>query len=134
MSDGDKPAILQDTTFTVEESLAYKACRTGAIWLNKLFFSSLVLLAIWLLYAHFGGIESCTEGLGHQNNTTEVPAITDGTCSPILTPTAKFLGAMAILSFVASIALGGVGLIVGKKILEATPTEEEVGADERDEP
>lgn len=132
MAEGDKPAILQDSTFTVEESLLYKATRTGAIWMNKLFFSAAALLAIWLLYGSFGGIETCTEGLGPSaNNTTaDVPAIEEGTCSVLLTPTAKYLGSMTILSFLLSLVFGGLGLIVGKNILEVARTEEEVGAEE----
>lgn len=132
----DKPAILQDSTFTVEESILYKACRTGAIWMNKLFFSAAALLAIWLLAGAFGGIESCTEGLGSAassgNNTTleDVAAIEEGTCSVLLTPTAKYLGAMTILSFILSLVFGGLGLIVGKNILEVTRTGEEAGSEE----
>ena len=30
----DKPAVLQDSVFTVEESIIYKACRTGAKFNN----------------------------------------------------------------------------------------------------
>ncbi len=128
----DKPAVLQDSEFTVEESLLYKACRTGAIWTNKLFFSSAVLLGIWLLFAYFGGISDCEGGLGHvgNNSTQDLDQVAEGTCSPILTPTAKYLGAMTILSFLASLGFGALGLVVGKRILEVTPTEEEPGAEE----
>ena len=127
----DKPAILQDTTFTVEEGIAYRISRTGAIWCNKLFFSAAVLLAIWLLYAHCAGLAACTEGRA-AGNQTDVSAVEDGTCSVFLTPTAKYLGAMTVLSFLASLGFGAVGLVVGKRILEVTRTEDEVGADERD--
>ncbi|MGB1586589.1 MAG: hypothetical protein ACPHID_06055 [Thermoplasmatota archaeon] len=129
----DKPAILQDSTFTVEESILYKLCRTGAIWMNKLFFSAAALLAIWLLAGAFGGVESCTEGFGPatgNNTTTDVAAIEEGTCSVLLTPTAKYLGAMTILSFIMSLVFGGLGLIVGKNILEVARTEEEAGSEE----
>lgn len=112
----EKPAILQESTFVVEEGLAYRVCRTGAIWTNKLFFSCLVLLAVWLLLAYVGGLEACTDGGA------------GSTCSAFLTPTAKYLGAMAILSFLLSLAFGALGLAVGKRVLEMTPSKDEVGA------
>ena len=132
----DKPAVLQDSVFTVEESIIYKACRTGAIWMNKLFFSAAALLAIWLLAGACGGVDACTEGFGSAatdgNNTTieDVAAIEEGTCSILLTPTAKYLGAMTILSFILSLVFGGLGLIVGKNILEVARTEDEAGSEE----
>ena len=115
----DKPAILKDSQFTVEEGFAYRAFRTGAIWMNKLFFSCVVLLGVWVLLSYTGGVQACADG-------------TD-TCSAFLTPTAKYLGAMAILSFLLSLLFGALGLVVGKRILEMTPSQEEVGA-RRDDP
>lgn len=114
----EKPAILKDSKFTVEEGFAYRAFRTGAIWMNKLFFSAVVLLAVWILLAYTSGIESCVAD-------GETPG---GTCSAFLTPTAKYLGAMAIISFLLSLAFGALGLVVGKRILEMTPSQDEVGA------
>ncbi|MFO1533654.1 MAG: hypothetical protein ABR562_08205 [Thermoplasmatota archaeon] len=136
----DKPAILQDSRFTVEEGIGYRAARTGAIWMNKLFFSSLVLLGIWLIWAFVAGSTGCVEGV------PQAPAHLAGDCSPdgpstcnpdqgnttqcnaFLTPTAKYLAAMSVISFVLSIAFGLLGLIFGKRIVEATPAAEEVGA------
>lgn len=128
----DKPAILQDSEFTVEESILYKASRTGAIWSNKLFFSAAVLLGIWLIYASFADIQDCSAPLT-SGNQTDVPAVDEGTCSVFLTTTAKYLGGMTIISFLASLAFGGLGLIVGKNVIESTRTEDEPGAEERND-
>jgi hypothetical protein len=124
----EKPAILKSSEFTVEEGLAYRATRTGAIWMNKLFFSSLVLLVVWLAVAsatHQSGCTGSYEVDESGNGTTDVPATK---CSVFLTPTAKFLGAMAVLSFLASLAFGALGLVVGKRILEVAKSSEEFGA------
>jgi hypothetical protein len=121
----EKPAVLQDATFTVREGLLYRACRTGAIWMNKLFFSSLILLGAWVLAAYAGGVEACTE-------TVRVEGAGDAgqrvLCNPFLTPTAMYLAGMAALSFAASILLGLLGLVVGKDIVQAAKATEEVGA------
>ena len=124
----EKPAILKSSEFTVEEGLAYRATRTGAIWMNKLFFSSLVLLVVWLAVAAATDQTSCTPSYqvdDSGNGTTDVPATK---CSVFLTPTAKFLGAMAVLTFLASLAFGALGLVVGKRILEVAKSSEEFGA------
>jgi hypothetical protein len=119
-----KPAILRSSEFTVEEGLAYRAFRTGAIWMNKLFFSSLVLLVVWLAVAAATGQTTCTGSY----------TVTDGAdhpaarCSVFLTPTAKYLGAMAVLTFLLSLAFGALGLVVGKRILEVSAAADEVGA------
>lgn len=120
----DKPAILKDSQFTVEEGLAYRVFRTGAIWMNKLFFSAVVLLAVWLVIGSVRDDVACVDSV-LVNGTQDVPGTK---CTVWLTPTAKYLGAMAVLSFLASLAFGALGLMVGKKILEATPAAEEVGA------
>jgi hypothetical protein len=124
---GSKPAILRSSEFTVEEGVAYRVFRTGAIWMNKLFFSSLVLLAVWLVLAAATGQTWCASSY----------TVTDGgdapaqRCSVFLTPTAKYLGAMAVLSFLASLAFGALGLVVGKRILEVSAAADEVGAGAR---
>ena len=126
--DGGKPAILRSSEFTVEEGLAYRAMRTGAIWMNKLFFSSLVLLVVWLLVAATTGQDACTDSFTVEdtgNGTVDRPT---ERCSVFLTPTAKYLGAMAVLTFLASLAFGALGLVVGKRILEVAKSSEEVGA------
>lgn len=121
-----KPAILQSSEFTVEEGLAYRAMRTGAIWMNKLFFSSLILLVIWLAVAAASGQTTCTDSFDvAANGTADEPS---QECSVFLTPTAKFLGAMAVLTFLLSLAFGALGLVVGKRILEVAKSNEEVGA------
>ncbi len=124
----DKPAILQESRFTVEEGFAYRACRTGAIWMNKLFFGALILLGIWLLWGGLTGATGCVQGLPVKANGTADPIATRDSCNVFLTPTSEYLAAMAVLSFAMSIAFGVLGLMVGKKILEATPADEEVGA------
>ena len=124
----DKPAILKSSEFTVEEGLAYRAMRTGAIWMNKLFFSSLILLVLWLAVAAATDQTSCTASFEVQegdNGTSDLPA---AKCSVFLTPTAKYLGAMAVLTFLASLAFGALGLVVGKRILEVAKSSDEVGA------
>jgi hypothetical protein len=126
----DKPAILQETTFTVEEGTAYRLFRTGAIWMNKLFFSSLVLLGIWLMVAATGHMTGCVDSVavGKDANGSLVDQGPAQKCSVFLTPTAEYLGAMSVLSFLASLGFGALGLVVGKRILESTPAAQEVGA------
>lgn len=125
---GEKPAILQESVFVVEESWLYKLARTLSIWLNKLFFSSLVLLAVWLAI----GDPQCVETVNvatAPNGTSYDDGIKEQ-CSVFLSDTARFLGGAAIISFILSIAFGGLGLIVGKNIFETTRTEDEAGAEE----
>lgn len=121
----DKPAILQDSEFTIEEGFGYRAARTGAIWMNKLFFAALVLLAVWLVLASLQDERSCAGGTPDGGNATDDAA---PTCSVFLTPTAKYLGAMAIISFLLSLAFGALGLVLGKRIVALTPADQEVGA------
>src|ERR1041385_6174609 len=131
---GAKPAILRSSEFTVEEGLAYRAMRTGAIWMNKLFFSSLVLLVVWLAVASATHQTGCVGSVNVvKDNGTLVDQGTAAKCSAFLTPTAKFLGAMAVLAFLLSLAFGALGLVVGKRILESTPSQQEVGAGARTE-
>lgn len=128
----DKPAILQESEFVVEEGILYRACRTGAIWTNKLFFSSAVLWGIWLLVGYFNGASDCAGGLGVVGNNSSLDQSTiDGTCSVMLTQTSLFLGGATIVSFLLSIGFGLLGLVVGKRILETTRVEDEVGAEEQ---
>jgi hypothetical protein len=112
----EKPGMFEASTFVVEEGLAYRVARTGAIWMNKLFFGALVLLGVWVLLAYVRQDVAC--------------AGTDsgGACSPLLTTTSLYLGAMAIATFLLSVVFGGIGLLVGKKVIESTPAQEEVGA------
>lgn len=112
----EKPAVLQDQQFTIEEGFAYRAFRTGAIWMNKLFFSSLVLLGLWVVLGYAQQVEVC-HGAGDAR-----------TCSVFLTPTAKYLGGMAVVSFLLSIAFGLLGLVVGKNVIQVTRAEDEPGA------
>ncbi len=136
MSQGDapdKPAILRDSEFTIEEGFLYKALRTGAIWMNKLFFSSLFLLGLWLLMGYTVGLEECAGGATEPGSLEDVQAAEEGTCSVILTPTAMYLGAMSVLSFLASIVFGALGLVVGKNVIESTRVADEAGAEERQE-
>jgi uncharacterized membrane protein YtjA (UPF0391 family) len=120
----DKPAILQSSQFTVEEGLAYRAMRTGAIWMNKLFFSSLILLVVWLVLAAVRSDVGCVDSYQVVNGTDEAAT----KCSVFLTPTAKYLGAMAVITFLLSLAFGALGLVVGKRILEVAKSSEELGA------
>lgn len=139
----DKPAILKDTQFTVEEGAAYRVFRTGAIWMNKLFFSCLFLLAIWLAIAGVTGDAGCVDsyevadqpadGGGDDGNATAGGDTPAEKCTVWLTPTAKYLGAMSVLSFLASLLFGALGLMVGKRILETTAVADEVGARRADE-
>jgi hypothetical protein len=124
----EKPAILKSAEFTVEEGLGYRVFRTGAIWMNKLFFSSVFLLAFWLAIAAFNDDVACVDSIQVVDNGTSDSDVPGDKCTVWLTPTAKYLGAMAVLSFLASLLFGALGLMVGKKILEATPVAEEVGA------
>ena len=124
----DKPAILKDTQFTVEEGFLYRAFRTGAIWMNKLFFSCLALLVLWLVIAAARGDQACVDSVDTREENGTVVDGPGRECTVWLTPTAKYLGAMAVLSFLASLAFGALGLVVGKRILESTPVHEEVGA------
>lgn len=122
----EKPAVLQDQEFTLEEGTLYRLLRTGAIWTNKLFFSSLVLLGLWLLLGLTGQVETgCVDTLQVAANGTADQA--DVRCSVWLSTTAKYLGAMSVLSFLLSIALGLLGLVVGKQVIRMAPTSEEVG-------
>ena len=125
-----KPAILQASQFTVEEGLPYRVFRTGAIWMNKLFFSAVVLLAVWLALGAARNDVACVDSVV-VNGTQDIPG---AKCTVWLTPTAKYLGAMAVLSFLASLAFGALGLMVGKRILESTPVAEEVGARREEAP
>lgn len=128
----EKPAILQETEFVVEEGILHRVFRTGAIWMNKLFFSAAFLWVLWLLIGTFQGLEDCSQGLEPiGNNTTDLPIVTEGTCSVFLTPTSKYLGAMTVIAFILSITSGLLGLVVGKRVIETTRTEDEVGAEER---
>lgn len=127
MSD-EKPAILQDSEFTVEEGIVYRVCRTGAIWLNKVFFSALFLWFIWMLLGMAGAVEAgCADSynvVATENGTGDEPV---EKCSVFLSTTSKFLMGMAIISFIVSIGLGLFGLVVGKNIIAMTPVKEEVG-------
>lgn len=121
----DKPAILQDAEFTLEEGTLYKVLRTTAIWMNKLFFSSLVLLVVWLLLGLTGQVEpGCADSIAVGDGTDEATT----RCSVWLSTTATYLGAMAVFSFVLSIAAGLLGLVVGKDLVTMTPTEDEAGS------
>lgn len=123
----EKPAILQDQTFVVEEGVGYRLCRTGAIWMNKLFLSCLFLLAIWIVLASIGEVQPCTPGAS-EGSVEDVEAIEEGTCSVWLNTTSQYLGAMTILSFLVSLAFGAIGLMLGKRILEVAESQSEVGA------
>jgi hypothetical protein len=123
-----KPAILQDARFTVSEGLAYRAMRTGAIWMNKLFFGSIILLAIWLLYGAATHATSCVSGVPQPTTPTGMDQGTISKCSVFLTPTSMYLGGMAILTFTLSIAFGLLGLVVGKQVSLMAPAASEPGA------
>jgi hypothetical protein len=127
MSD-DKPAILQDSEFTVEEGILYRVCRTSAIWLNKVFFSALFLWFIWMLLGMAGLVEpGCADSYNvveTSNGTSDEPA---EKCGVFLSTTSMYLFGMAIVSFLISIGLGLFGLVVGKNIIAMTPVKEEVG-------
>lgn len=124
----DKPAILQDSEFTVEEGMAYRVMRTGAIYLNKVFFSALFLWFIWMMLGYSGAVEpGCADSY-------EVVETANGTgdqavekCSVFLSTTSKYLMGMSVMSFLGSIGLGLLGLVVGKNIIAMTPVKEEVG-------
>lgn len=126
-----KPAILQETEFIVEEGIVHRVFRTGAIWMNKLFFSAAFLWVLWLVIGTTQGLEGCSEGLPPSGNQTDLDIVTDGTCSVFLTPTSKYLGAMTVIAFVLSITMGLLGLVVGKRVIETTRAADEVGAEER---
>ncbi|HUR61737.1 MAG TPA: hypothetical protein VM286_05165 [Candidatus Thermoplasmatota archaeon] len=129
MADAAKPAILAETRFTVREGLAYRAMRTGAIWMNKLFFGALILLAIWLLYGYTVGTQSCVGGLpAAPTNGTVADHGTTQKCSILLTETSVYLGSMALLTFALSLAFGILGLVVGKQVLRMAPADSEPGA------
>lgn len=131
--DGDKPAILKDTRFAVEEGAAYRVFRTGAIWMNKLFFGAVTLLVVWLFMGLLGAAEpACTTSI----QPTTLPNGTHADvpvehCSIWLSTTAIYLGTMAGVSFALSILFGFLGLLVGKRILEMTPRSEEVATKAR---
>lgn len=119
-----RPAVLQDQHFVIEESVGYRLLRTGAIWLNKLFFGAVVLFVLWVLLGLTGQVEpGCADSV--DVGAGDAPA---ERCSVFLSSTALYLGAMAVLSFVLSIVLGMLGLVVGKRIVEMTPASEEPGA------
>lgn len=126
----DKPAILQESEFVVEEGILHRVFRTGAIWLNKLFFSAAVLWILWLFIAYFQGDSACAGGLGHvgNNSTQDLDNVAEGTCSVFLTPTSKYLGAMTVISFILSVSMGMLGLVIGKRVIETQRAAEEVGA------
>lgn len=128
-----KPAILQESHFIVEEGILHRVFRTGAIWLNKLFFSSAVLWGIWLLVGYSQGLQECGGGIGNvgNNSTEDLSVVAEGTCSVMLTPTSKYLGAMTFLSFLGSISMGLLGLVVGKRVIETTAVADEPGSEER---
>lgn len=138
MSDGtdksDKPAILQDSEFTVEEGFLYRACRTGAIWLNKVFFSAIFLWFVWMLLGYTGSIDpGCADSyqvIETENGTADQEI---EQCSIFLSTTSKYLMGMTIVSFLASIVLGLLGLVVGKNIIEVTSVRDEVGYKAREE-
>jgi len=123
-----KPAILQESRFTVREGLAYRAMRTGAIWMNKLFFGALILLAIWLVYGSTIGASACVGGVPQPSSAVGADQGTGLKCSVFLTPTATYLAGMAALTFVLSIAFGLLGLVVGKQVLQVATADSEVGA------
>lgn len=125
-----KPAILRESEFVVEEGILHRFCRTGAIWLNKLTFSAAVLWIIWLFVAYTQGVQDCTGGLGNAgtNASQDFDIVADGTCSVMLTTTSKFLGAMTVISFLVSVTLGMLGLVIGKRVLETAAAADEVGA------
>ncbi len=127
----EKPAILKETEFIVEEGILHRVFRTGAIWMNKLFFSSAFLWFLWLVIAYVNGDQACSEGLGHvgNNSTEDLAIVADGTCSVLLTQTSVYLGGMTAVSFVLSITFGLLGLVIGKRVLEATAAADEVGAE-----
>ncbi len=131
----EKPAILKETEFIVEEGILHRTFRTGAIWMNKLFFSSAFLWFLWLVIAYIGGDQACSEGLGNvgNNSTEDLSIVADGTCSVLLTTTSTYLGAMTVIAFVLSITLGLLGLVIGKRVLERTAAADEVGAEKPDE-
>lgn len=110
-----KAGMFGESTFVVEEGFLYRAARTGAIWMNKLFFGAVILWAVWVLLAYGRGVEACAGEV-------------ETTCNPLLTQTSLYLGAMAIASFLLSLAFGGLGLLVGKRVLERTAAADEVGA------
>lgn len=128
----DKPAILTEQSFVVNEGLTYRAFRTVSIWTNKLFFSAAILWLIWVLLAYTGQVSSCVETVQvvETNGTLTYPGTTTQ-CSPFLTPTSLYLAGMAIAAFMVSILAGLVGLVIGKQILQSTPADEEAGAPEQ---
>ncbi len=128
--DGKKSAFLDEQKFSVEEGAAYRVFRTGAIWMNKLFFGAVTLLAVWLFLGLTGAVQpDCVTSL--QPTTLPNGSHADAEvehCSVWLSTTAKYLGAMSAVSFALSILFGFFGLLVGKKILEMTPRDEETAA------
>jgi hypothetical protein len=131
-TDGEpkKPAVFQDEAFILEEGILYKLASRLAIWMNKLLFSSLFLLGVWLIWASITGDAGCAE-------TVRVVKTANGTvdqgttenCSVFLSTTSLFLGAMAVLSFIAQLGFGILGLMLGKRIVPAAVlAREEVGA------
>lgn len=129
-SPSDKPAILRDERFVVEDGLAYRAFSRAAIWLNKMWLAALVLLFIWIVVGATTGQSACAAGVDPataSGNATDVPAA-KGTCSIFLTPTSLYLAAMTILAFALQITCGLLGNAIGRKIIAATPADQEPGA------
>jgi len=125
--DGKRSAFLDDQQFAVEEGVMYRLFRTGAIWLNKLFFGAVTLLVVWLFLGLTGAVDpACTTSWKSTTlpNGSHADEVVEH-CSIWLSPTAKYLGAMSVLSFALSILSGFLGLLVGKRILEMTPRSEE---------
>ncbi|MHB8632977.1 MAG: hypothetical protein ACYDBQ_03280 [Thermoplasmatota archaeon] len=133
MASEQKPAILQDTRFVVQEGWVYRFLSKGAILMNKLWLSALVLLAVWVAIAGAAGTRGCTAPTGFPaaNASRDVPAVTKGVCSVFLNPTTLYLGSMVVLALILQVALGLLGNAVGRTIMEATPASAEPGAPER---
>jgi hypothetical protein len=128
--DAPKSAFLDDQQFSVEEGAAYRVFRTGAIWMNKLFFGALTLLAVWLFLGLTGAVDpGCVDTISPTLLENGTHADSDSEqCSVWLSATAKYLGAMSVLSFLLSMLFGLFGLMVGKRILEMTPHSEETAS------
>lgn len=133
----DKPAILKDETFVIEEGWTYRILRGSSILLNKLFFGAAVLWLVWVLLATTGQVESCapsvaTAEVQDGNETVLRDVGTTEHCTPLLTPTSLYLAGMAVVTFTLSILFGLLGLVVGKKIVQATPADQEPGAPKKE--
>lgn len=130
----EKPAILKESRFVVEEGLAYRILSKGAIWMNKLWLAALVLLVLWWVLAAAGQAPGCRSvpnaqtinpGLANQTIVDHGEAVH---CNVFLGPTSLYLGSMTIAAFVLQVTMGLLGNVVGRKILEMTPAADEVGA------